>query len=143
MMIVNLPVADVARSRAFFADLGFAFNEQFSDSQAACMVVNDSAFAMLLDRDFFGTFTPRPVADAAASTEVIVAVSAASRADVDRIVEAAVTAGGREARPPLDEGFMYQRSIADLDGHVWEMLWMAAPEGGGEEARSPGGGISS
>jgi hypothetical protein len=129
MILVNLPVADVARSRAFFADLGFGFKEQFSDSKAACMVVNDAAFVMLLDREFFATFTPRPVADATFATEVLVAVSAESRADVDRIVEAAVTAGGSEPRPPIDEGFTYQRSIADLDGHIWEVLWMAAPEG--------------
>jgi uncharacterized protein len=129
MMFVNLPVADVARSRSFFADLGFTFNEQFSDGKAACMVVNDSAFVMLLDRDFFATFTSRPVADATAATEVLVAVSTDSRADVDRVVEAAVTAGGSEVRPPMDEGFMYQRSIADPDGHVWEVLWMAAPQG--------------
>jgi hypothetical protein len=129
MMFVNLPVADVARSRAFFADLGFTFNEQFSDGKAACMVVSETAFVLLLDREFFAGFTPRPVADATAATEVLVAVSAASREDVDRIVEAAVTAGGSEARPPMDEGFVYQRSIADLDGHLWEVVWMTAPEG--------------
>ena len=93
------------------------------------MVVNDSAFVMLLDREFFATFTPRPVADATAATEVLVAVWTTSREEVDRIVEAAVTAGGSEAQPPMDEGFMCQRSIADLDGHVREVLWMAAPEG--------------
>lgn len=127
MIFVNLPVADVARSRSFFADLGFAFDEQYSDARAACLVLNDMAFVMLLEHDFFATFTPRPVADAAATTEVLLAVSAESREEVDRFVDAAVTAGGREVRAPQDEGFMSHRSISDPDGHIWEVMWMAPP----------------
>jgi hypothetical protein len=128
MVFVNLPVADVARARAFFADLDFSFNEQYCDEKAACLVLNDLAFVMLLEREFFATFTPRPVADATTASEILLAVSAPSRECVDRFVDAAVTAGGREVRPPYDEGFMYHRSIADLDGHIWEVLWMAPPE---------------
>lgn len=128
MVFVNLPVADLARTRSFFGDLGFSFNEQYSDGKAACLVLNDMAYVMLLQRDFFATFTPRPVADATAASEILLAVSADSRDGVDHFVDAAVTAGGQEIRPPQDEGFMYHRSIADLDGHIWEVMWMAAPQ---------------
>lgn len=124
MIFVNLPVADLDASRAFFSKVGYAFNEQFSDDKALCLMLGDNLFAMLLRRDFFAGFTPRPVADATATSEVLVALSAASREDVDSIVGRALDAGGSEVRDPMDEGFMYARAYADLDGHIWEVLWM-------------------
>jgi predicted lactoylglutathione lyase len=124
MIFVNLPVADVARSRAFFTALGFSINEQFSDDKAICVVIDDNIFAMLLHRDYFQTFTPKAVADAGQATEVLVALSTESRAAVDAMVEAGVHAGGSEPRPAQDHGWMYQRALEDLDGHIWEIAWM-------------------
>ncbi len=119
---MNLPVHDLARSVGFFGSLGFAFNEQFTDENAACMVVSDQACVMLLARPFFATFTTKPIA--ADTTETIVALSAASRADVDTLVDTAIAQGGEPAMAPADEGFMYGRSFYDLDGHAWEVIWM-------------------
>lgn len=124
MIFVNLPVRDLARTRAFFAALGFSFNEQFSDEKAACMVIDDNIFAMLLVLPFFQTFTPRTIADAHQVTEVLTALSAASREAVDTMVDTAVAQGGSEPRPAQDHGWMYSRAFADLDGHIWEIAWM-------------------
>jgi predicted lactoylglutathione lyase len=124
MLFVNLPVQDLARSVAFFTGLGFRFNEQFTDEKATCMVVSDTACVMLLARPFFASFTSKEVADAAASTEAILAVSAASRAEVDTLVDAALAAGATPSQQPSDEGYMYGRSFHDLDGHAWEVMWM-------------------
>ena len=124
MLFVNLPVQDLARSVAFFTGLGFRFNEQFTDEKATCMVVSDAACVMLLVRPFFATFTSKEVADAAASTEAILAVSANSRAEVDTLVDAALAAGATPSQQPSDEGYMYGRSFHDLDGHAWEVMWM-------------------
>jgi hypothetical protein len=130
MLFVNLPVADVARSRAFFTELGFDFNEEYSDERAVCLVLSTSAFVMLLSRDFFAGFTPRPVADATSVTEALLAVSSESREAVDRFVATAVAAGGEEVRNPMDEGGMYVRSVSDPDGHIWEVMSIAPdPEG--------------
>ena len=123
MMFVNLPVSDLSRSRAYFAELGFAFNDVFSDSKAASLVVNDQAIVMLLDRSFFGTFVDRPVADDS-SVEVGVGLSAATREEVDALVDRAIALGGSPACEPQDEGYMYGRSFYDLDGHLWELIWM-------------------
>ena len=123
MMFVNLPVSDLSRSRAYFAELGFAFNDVFSDSKAASLVVNDQAIVMLLDRSFFGTFVDRAVADDS-SVEVAVGLSASSREEVDALVDRAISLGGSPVREPQDEGFMYGRSFYDLDGHLWELIWM-------------------
>ena len=124
MLFVNLPVQDLSRSVAFFTGLGFRFDEQFTDEQATCMVVSDAACVMLLARPFFATFTSKEVADAAASTEAILAVSAASRSEVDALVDAALAAGATAGQPPADQGYMYGRSFHDLDGHAWEVMWM-------------------
>ena len=124
MLFVNLPVQDLSRSVAFFTGLGFRFDEQFTDEQATCMVVSDAACVMLLARPFFATFTSKEVADAAASTEAILAVSAASRSEVDALVDAALAAGATAGQPPSDQGYMYGRSFHDLDGHAWEVMWM-------------------
>jgi uncharacterized protein len=124
MIFVNLPVQDLDRSVVFFRGLGFTFNEQFSDRNATCMEVSDQACVMLLVRPFFATFTTKAVADAAASTEAILAVSARSREEVDTLVDRALELGGAVAKEPSDGGFMYGRSFYDPDGHAWEVMWM-------------------
>ena len=123
-IFVNLPVADVARTRDFFTGLGFAFNPQFSDDKALCMVLGEDKFVMLLRRDFFATFTRKPIADAATSTEVLLALQLGSRDEVDAMMETALRLGGTEARDPQDLGFMYSRAYQDPDGHIWEPFHM-------------------
>ncbi|HEY0840045.1 MAG TPA: VOC family protein [Vulgatibacter sp.] len=123
-MFVNLPVRDLKRSKEFFTRLGFEFNPQFTDDTAACMVISEEAFAMLITEKRFHDFTKRKIGDTSTHTEVIVAVSADSRQEVESIFERAVAAGGSEAMEPVDYGFMYYRSFYDLDGHHWEVIWM-------------------
>jgi uncharacterized protein len=124
MIFVNLPVADLQRSVDFWAGLGFTFNPQFTDENATCMVISDDACVMLLTEKFFSTFTTKPVVDAARQTEAILALSAESREEVDRLADQAVLTGGSSANPPQDDGFMYGRSFHDPDGHLWEVLYM-------------------
>lgn len=124
-IFVNLPIADMARSQAFFKALGYAFNPDFSNEQGASLVLGENLFAMLLVRDFFGTFTDKPVADATKSTEVLVCLACDSREQVDSLVAKAVAAGGKAPRPPQDHGFMYGHGFEDLDGHIWELVHMA------------------
>jgi uncharacterized protein len=124
-MFINLPVADLRASIAFFTHLGFTFDPRFTDDGATCMVVSDQAYVMLLDRPSFESFTTRPVADATASTEAIVCVSAESREGVDAFADTALEAGATPAKDPMDHGFMYGRSFHDLDGHHWEVMWMS------------------
>lgn len=130
-IFVNLPVADLPRSKAFFAALGFEFNPQFTNEQAASMVVADNIFVMLLVKPFFATFTDRPVADATQSTEVLVCLSCDSRGRVDELVAKAVAAGGRALRAAQDHGFMYGHGFEDPDGHIWELVHMSGmpPQG--------------
>lgn len=125
-IFVNLPVKDLERSKAFFGKLGYAFNPKFTDSTAACMVIGDSIYAMLLTEAKFKEFTPKPktVADATKTTEVLIALSMESRSRVDAFMDTAIAAGATEAREPEDHGFMYGRSFNDPDGHIWEMFWM-------------------
>jgi uncharacterized protein len=123
-MFVNLPVADLERTKAFYAALGFTFNPQFTNEMAACMIVGPDNFAMLLRHEFFGTFTKKAIADAHATTEVMVALSCETKAEVDAMLAQAIAAGGREPRDPQDHGFMYARSFEDPDGHIWEPFWM-------------------
>src|SRR5262249_5466723 len=123
-IFVNLPVKDVQRSMEFFRQLGFTFNRQFTDDTAACMVISDNIFAMLLTHDKFKQFTKKDIADATKSTEVLTCLSAESRANVDELADAALQAGGTKSRDPMDAGFMYGRSFNDLDGHIWELVWM-------------------
>lgn len=132
-VFINLPVADLARSRAFFSGLGYGFNENFSDDKALAMLLDEGAMVMLLRRAFFATFTPRRVADATETTEVLVAVACKDRAGVDAMVARALELGGSSVRPPEDHGFMYGHAFADPDGHIWEPFWMdpAAANGGG------------
>ncbi|MGM9516149.1 VOC family protein [Roseateles sp. DB2] len=121
---VNLPIADMARSRAFFEALGYAFNPQFSNEQGACLVLGENLYAMLLVHPFFQGFIDKRIADARESTEVLVCLSCDSREEVDQLVARAIAAGGRAPRPPQDHGFMYGHSFEDLDGHLWELVHM-------------------
>ena len=123
-IFVNLPVADLPRAMRFFEQLGYAFNPQFTSEQGACMVVGDDLHVMLLTREFFQTFTAKPVVDAKAATEVLVCLSCESRAEVDGLVAKALAAGGSAPRAPQDHGFMYGHGFEDLDGHVWELVHM-------------------
>jgi hypothetical protein len=131
-MFVNLPVRDLGRSMEFFTKLGFEFNPQFTDENAACMVVSGEAFAMLLIDRFFKTFTKREICDTSTHTEALVALSCESRGEVDETVRKAIAAGGRHAMDPIDHGFMYGWSFYDLDGHHWEVLWMDPKVASGE-----------
>lgn len=124
MLFVNLPVADVAASRKFFDTLGFEFNEQFSDDETFSMVLNDQAIVMMLSEAKFRGFIADDIADTSKNREVLLAVSAESREGVDELTDAAVAAGGSDWMPAQDHGFMYGRSFRDLDGHVWEVVWM-------------------
>jgi predicted lactoylglutathione lyase len=125
LIFVNLPVKDLAASTAFFGKLGFDFDPKFTDDSAACMVVSEQAYVMLLVESRFADFTKKPVADARQATEAIFAVSADSREAVDAFADQALTAGGTPANDPMDHGFMYARSFNDLDGHLWEVMWMS------------------
>ena len=127
MIFVNLPVADLAASRRFLEALGAVNEPKFTDDTAACMSISDSIHVMLLTRDKFATFTPRPISDANAGTEVLLCLSSDSRESVDATIERAVAAGGTaDPGPKQDYGVMYGRSVADPDGHIWEIMWMDA-----------------
>lgn len=130
MIFVNLPVNDLAASRGFFRALGFDFNEEFSDDRAACVVLADNIFVMLLREDFFATFVNGEIADAS-STEVINCLSASTRDEVDELVRRAVEAGGKPWKDTFSEGPMYGGSFQDLDGHVWEVMYMDTDQAAG------------
>lgn len=121
---INLPVKSLNQSITFFTKLGFTFEPKFTDENATCMIVGENIFVMLLVEHFFKTFTPKPLSDAKASTEVILALSYESREKVDELVAEAVKAGGKTPTPPNDLGFMYQHGFEDLDGHLWEVFYM-------------------
>lgn len=123
-IFVNLPVADLQRSVGFFTALGFSFNPQWTDDSATCMIIDEHIFVMLLTRERFQSFTPKPVADATKSTEVLVCLSRASRAAVDETVARAVANGGSTWKPAEDHGFMYGHAFQDPDGHIWELIHM-------------------
>ena len=124
MIFVNLPVKDLPRSMEFFRALGFTFNEAFTNEQAAAMIVSDQAYVMLVTEPFFEQFSDKSIADSSKAMEVQNAVSAASREEVDQLVQKAIAAGGKAPRPAADEGFMYSRGFTDLDGHQWDFVWM-------------------
>lgn len=135
LLFLNLPVTDLQASREFFDRLGFEFDEKFCDDGAACMVVSEQGFVMLLERSRFAEFVTRPVADPTQATALTVAISAENRESVDSFAETAIEAGATAGRDLQDYGFMYQRSFHDLDGHLWEIMWMdpVAIEKGPEE----------
>ena len=123
-IFVNLPVKDLNKSIAFFTQLGFTFNPQFTDEYATCMIIGDNIFAMLLVEDRFRDFTKKDISDAKKSTEVLIAIDAESKEKVDDMVNNAVKAGGRIYAEPQDHGWMYGHSFEDPDGHQWEVLYM-------------------
>jgi len=123
-MFVNLPVKDLKKSMAFYKALGFTFNPQFTDDTAACMVISEHNYAMLLTHAKWKTFTSKPIADTHKTASVAIALALDSTRAVDDMAAKAVKAGGKEPRPKADYGFMIQRTFEDLDGHTWEPFWM-------------------
>ena len=123
-LFVNLAVNDLPRTKAFFSKLGFTYNPQFTNDEAACMPLSEDAFVMLLRRDRFKDFTKKEICDTSRYTEGLFAISCDSRAEVDAMVNTAIEAGGTEATDPQDHGFMFVRTFYDLDGHHWEVMWM-------------------
>lgn len=123
-IFVNLPVSDLNRSKTFFEGLGFTFNPQFSDENAACMVISDTIYAMLLTEPYFGTFTKKQICNAHEHTEVLIALDAGSRDEVQQTIAKAKELGATIYNEPADHGWMYQHSFADLDGHQWEFAYM-------------------
>ena len=138
MIFVNLPVADLKRATAFYEAIGATRNPQFSDDTASCMVFSETIYAMLLTHEKYAQFTSKKIVDARTSSEVLIALSAESREDVDDMVRKAKAGGGAlDPTPTQDYGFMYGRSFEDPDGHIWEVMWMdveAATAGGSQPA---------
>ncbi|HTN09281.1 VOC family protein [Agriterribacter sp.] len=123
-IFVNLPVKDLSRSKDFFTQLGFSFNTHFTNDRGACMIVSEDIFVMLLVERFFKTFTNKQVADASKTTETILALSAGSREEVDELVSKALKAGATVPHKKQDQGWMYGHGFQDLDGHLWETIYM-------------------
>ncbi|MCD0472817.1 glyoxalase/bleomycin resistance/extradiol dioxygenase family protein [Flavobacterium sp. EDS] len=123
-IFLNLPVKDLKRSMAFFTELGFTFNLNFTDDKAACLEIGENIFAMLLLEEFFKTFTQKQICNTATTTEILMALSVDSRKKVDEIIAAVVKAGGIEYMEAKDYGWMYQKAFLDLDGHHWEIFFM-------------------
>ncbi|WP_432719691.1 VOC family protein [Jeongeupia wiesaeckerbachi] len=123
-VFINLAVKDLERSKTFFAALGYSFNPQFTDENAACMVISDTIYVMLLVEPFFKNFTDKALIDARTHVETLTCLSCESRAEVDTQVAKAVAAGGTVPRESKDYGFMYSHGFEDLDGHIWELMYM-------------------
>jgi predicted lactoylglutathione lyase len=123
-IFVNLPVKDLNKTIEFFTKLGFKFNPQFTDKNATCMIVGEDIFVMLLVEKFFQTFTKKQICDTSKNTEVIVALSVEGREKVDKMINKAIESGGMESREPQDNGWMYGRSFEDINGHLWEIIYM-------------------
>ncbi|GAB4028157.1 VOC family protein [Spirosoma koreense] len=123
-IFVNLPVKNLNKSVEFFTRLGYTFNPQFTDENATCMIISEDIYAMLLVEKFFQTFTKKAIADATKTTEVLICLSAENREAVDDLIRKAVAAGGTTYSEPQDQGFMYSHGYQDLDGHIWEIMWM-------------------
>jgi predicted lactoylglutathione lyase len=121
---VNLPAKNLNKTIEFFTKLGFKFNPQFTDENATCMIVGEDIFVMLLVEKFFKTFTKKEICDTSKNTEVIVALSVEGREKVDQMINKAIEAGGTESREPQDHGWMYGRSFEDINGHIWEIIYM-------------------
>ena len=138
-IFVNLAVRDLRRSMAFFSKLGFDFDPQFTDDNAACMIISQEAFVMLLAQPFFETFTKREPCDTTTHTEGLFGLSCSTRAEVDELVQTAIAAGGTHAMDPQDHGFMYGWSFYDIDGHHWEVLWMNSSEAAPQLLEAPPG----
>jgi|SRR5580704_1759190 predicted lactoylglutathione lyase len=123
-IFVNLPVKDLSQSMKFFEALGYTFNRQFTDATAACLVISDDIYAMLLTHAKFKEFTPREICNAAKATEVLICLSCENREQVNDLVRKAVAAGGTAPTEPKDYGFMYQHGFQDPDSHLWELIYM-------------------
>ena len=121
---VNLPVKDLEKSKGFFNSLGFEFHPEMTDEKAACMIAGENIFVMLLTEPFFKTFTKKELTDATRNTEVITAISADSREAVDEMVNKALAAGGKASNDKMNDEYMYGWSFQDLDGHLWEVVYM-------------------
>ncbi len=126
-IFLNLPVADLPKSMAFFKALGYAHNPQFTDDTAACIVISETIFVMLLTHPKFRQFTPKTICDTTQAVEVLISLSCGSRQEVDDLVAKALAAGGTTYDQPEDFGFMYTHSFIDPDGHGWGLLYMSAP----------------
>ncbi len=138
-LFVNVAVKELARSKAFFSELGFAFEPKFTDEKAACMILSTEAWVMLLEQPFFQGFVPakRELCDTSKATEALLCISCESKAEVDAFTDRALAIGAKPAMPTMDHGFMYARSFYDVDGHHWEIMWMdpkAAAEGPPKDA---------
>jgi predicted lactoylglutathione lyase len=123
-IFVNLPVKDLGKSKEFFTKLGYTFNPQFTDEKAACMIIGEDIYTMLVTEPFFKSFIRKEIADSSKTTEVLLALSMESKEKVDEMFDIAIAGGGKEARDTTDMGFMYSKAFEDLDGHIWEILWM-------------------
>jgi len=123
-IFVNLPVKNLVKTKAFFAKLGFKFNKEFTDKNAACMVISRDIYSMLVTEKFFKTFTPKKISNAKKTSEALLALALGGREQVDKMANAAINAGGKETMPAQDIGWMYSRAFEDLDGHIWEAFWM-------------------
>jgi predicted lactoylglutathione lyase len=123
-LFVNLPVKDLTKTMEFFGKLGFTFNQQFTNENAACMIIGENIYAMLLVEEFFRGFINKEISDYSKTAEVILALSAENRAEVDELADKALAAGGSTSADAKDHGFMYVRSFQDLDGHLWEIFYM-------------------
>ncbi|WP_341317423.1 VOC family protein [Paraburkholderia sp. IMGN_8] len=121
---VNLAVGNLERSKVFFSALGFTFNAQFTNEQAACLILGENIHAMLLVKDLFKSFTRKALCNPQESTEALMGLSCESRAEVDALVAKAIAAGGTAPRAPQDHGFMYGHGFEDIDGHIWELIYM-------------------
>jgi predicted lactoylglutathione lyase len=123
-IFVNLPVKDLRKSMDFFAALGWPHNPQFTDETAASIVISDTIYAMVMTHEKFATFVDKPIADLKTTVAALIALSVETPEEMNRIVDAAIAAGGREAREKQDYGFMQARTFEDLDGQIWEIVWM-------------------
>lgn len=123
-VFVNLPVKNIVETKEFFTKLGFSFNNQFTNESAACMIINDDSYIMLLTHPRFQEFTKKKIADPDKTCQVLVAISAESREQVDAMFQNAIKAGGKQARETQDYGFMYGRTFEDINGHTWEAIWV-------------------
>jgi predicted lactoylglutathione lyase len=134
LLFVNLPVSSIEATKTFFSGLSFTFNPMFSDENAVCMPISPMASVMFLQQKRFSDFTPKPIADAHKSSEVLLCISRDSREQVDELTNRALALGATEVREPQDYGFMYGRSVNDLDGHIWEIMWMDMAQFPGNDA---------
>ncbi len=127
MIFVNLPVKNLDASKGFFGELGFSFNPQFSDESAACMIVEENIYVMLVTESRFKDFINGEISDATKATEVLTCLSADSKEQIDQLVAKAIAAGGKAWKPAMEQGPMYGGSFQDIDGHVWELMYMPQP----------------